>query len=116
VRFEGIQYLNMLIHTASRSYLSLSGFVRHLQGSRDSDSRQYRKAGGASYFTERPRGVNRARAHGTRSGRSFGRPHAVLRRDEAIELRAQGQSWRQIAKRLRERSKYSESVWALAYS
>jgi len=45
-------------------------------------------------------GLNRARAKGTRSGRPIGRPPAVFRRDEALELRQGGLSWRQIASKL----------------
>jgi DNA invertase Pin-like site-specific DNA recombinase len=41
----------------------------------------------------------RLRLNGTRSGRPFGRPRVVFRRDEAVELRAQGRRWREIAKR-----------------
>jgi DNA invertase Pin-like site-specific DNA recombinase len=43
-------------------------------------------------------GLMRAKQYGTRSGRSIGRPPAVFRRDQAIGLRAQGLSWRKIAK------------------
>jgi DNA invertase Pin-like site-specific DNA recombinase len=45
-------------------------------------------------------GLMRAKQYGTRSGKSIGRPPAVFRRDQAIELRAQGLSWRKIAKAL----------------
>jgi DNA invertase Pin-like site-specific DNA recombinase len=52
-------------------------------------------------LSERVRaGLSRARAQGTRSGRPVGRPRAVFRRDEAIELRVSGLSWLQIARRL----------------
>jgi DNA invertase Pin-like site-specific DNA recombinase len=44
-------------------------------------------------------GLNRAMAQGTRSGRPVGRPRVVVRRDQIAELRAQGLSWSQIAKR-----------------
>ena len=43
-------------------------------------------------------GLERARAHGTRSGRPVGRPRVIFRHDHVFELRNQGQSWRQIAK------------------
>jgi DNA invertase Pin-like site-specific DNA recombinase len=43
-------------------------------------------------------GLEYARQRGTRSGRAFGRPRVVFRRDEAVELRKQGRSWREIAK------------------
>jgi hypothetical protein len=41
-------------------------------------------------------GVRAARAN----GKTLGRPRRVFRRDEAIRLRAEGLSWRAIAKRL----------------
>jgi DNA invertase Pin-like site-specific DNA recombinase len=41
-------------------------------------------------------GLMRAKQYGTRSGKAIGRPPAVFRRDQAIELRAQGLSWRKI--------------------
>ncbi len=43
-------------------------------------------------------GLDYARKHGTKSGRSIGRPKAVFRRDQVKVLRAQGQSWREIAR------------------
>jgi DNA invertase Pin-like site-specific DNA recombinase len=45
-------------------------------------------------------GLDRVRAHGTRSGRPIGRPRAVFRRDEALKLWEAGYSWRQITSRL----------------
>ena len=45
-------------------------------------------------------GMEYARAHGTKSGKSVGRPRAIFRRDEAQQLRAQGLSWRTIARQL----------------
>jgi DNA invertase Pin-like site-specific DNA recombinase len=45
-------------------------------------------------------GLEYARQHGTKSGRSIGRPRAVCRRDEAQALRAQKWSWGRIARRL----------------
>lgn len=45
-------------------------------------------------------GLDRARANGTKTGRPVGRPRVVFRRDEAVQLRSQGQSWRYIAKQL----------------
>jgi len=49
-------------------------------------------------ISERVRaGMMRAKQFGTRSGRSIGRPAALFRRDQALELRAQGLSWRKIA-------------------
>ena len=45
-------------------------------------------------------GLSRARAEGTRSGRPIGRPRVEFRRDDAIELRRAGLSWRQIARKL----------------
>jgi DNA invertase Pin-like site-specific DNA recombinase len=41
-----------------------------------------------------------ARVRGTKSGKAIGRPRAIFRRDEAQQLRAQGSSWRQIARQL----------------
>jgi DNA invertase Pin-like site-specific DNA recombinase len=46
-------------------------------------------------------GLDRARLKGTRSGRPIGRPHVVFHRDQVAELREQGQSLREIARRLR---------------
>jgi DNA invertase Pin-like site-specific DNA recombinase len=43
-------------------------------------------------------GLNRARIHGTRSGKPVGRPQVVFRRDKVMELRSQGKSWREIAR------------------
>ena len=43
-------------------------------------------------------GLEYARQHGTRSGKSIGRPRAVFRRDEVVALREHGLSWKQIAK------------------
>ena len=49
-------------------------------------------------ISERVRaGLTRAKQYGTRSGRAIGRPAALFRRDRALELRAQGLSWRKIA-------------------
>jgi hypothetical protein len=45
-------------------------------------------------------GIERARIHGTRSGKPIGRPRALLRRDEVAELRRNGLSWRQIASKV----------------
>ncbi len=41
-------------------------------------------------------GVRAAKAKGTR----LGRPRRVFRRDEALRLRAEGKSWRNVAKTL----------------
>ena len=50
-------------------------------------------------ISERVRaGLSRAKQYGTRSGRSIGRPRAIFQRDQAIELRKKGLSWREIAK------------------
>jgi DNA invertase Pin-like site-specific DNA recombinase len=46
-------------------------------------------------------GLARARQQGTRSGRPIGRPRAVFPRDQALELRASGLTWREIAKRMK---------------
>ncbi len=45
-------------------------------------------------------GLEYARERGTRSGKPIGRPRAVFRRDRVRELRAEGLSWGQIARRL----------------
>jgi DNA invertase Pin-like site-specific DNA recombinase len=45
-------------------------------------------------------GLDRAKEKGTRSGRPIGRPRLVFARDQVVELRKEGLSWRQIAKRL----------------
>ena len=39
-------------------------------------------------------GLEYAQKHGTKSGRSIGRPRVVFRRDQVKVLRAQGRSWR----------------------
>ena len=53
-------------------------------------------------ISERTRaGLDRAREKGTRSGQSIGRPRLVFRRDQVVELRKEGLSWRQIACRLK---------------
>jgi DNA invertase Pin-like site-specific DNA recombinase len=44
-------------------------------------------------------GLERARRHGTRTGRPIGRPRSVFPRDQVVGLRAEGLSWRLIAKR-----------------
>ena len=52
-------------------------------------------------ISERVRaGLNRARAHGTRTGNPIGRPRLVFRRDEVVTLRKGGFSWGEIAKQL----------------
>jgi len=45
-------------------------------------------------------GLRRARLTGTRSGRPIGRPKLVFDRAKTVQLRRQGLSWRQIARRL----------------
>jgi DNA invertase Pin-like site-specific DNA recombinase len=45
-------------------------------------------------------GLDRARQHGTKSGRPVGRPPAVFDRSRAIELRTSGLSWGKIARKL----------------
>lgn len=45
-------------------------------------------------------GLDRAREKGTKTGRAIGRPLAVFRRDQVEQLRAEGHSWSQIARRL----------------
>jgi DNA invertase Pin-like site-specific DNA recombinase len=46
-------------------------------------------------------GMEHARRNGTKSGKAVGRPKAVFDRDEVVKLRQEGQSWRQIASKLR---------------
>jgi hypothetical protein len=49
-------------------------------------------------ISERVRaGLTRAKQYGTRSGRAIARPAALFRRDQSLELREQGLSWRKIA-------------------
>ena len=45
-------------------------------------------------------GLEYARCNGTRSGVPIGRPKAIFRRDEAVELREKGLSWREISRKL----------------
>ena len=45
-------------------------------------------------------GLEYARQHGTRSGKPIGRPRAVFRHDQVLQLRAEGLSGREIARRL----------------
>jgi DNA invertase Pin-like site-specific DNA recombinase len=45
-------------------------------------------------------GLDYARERGTRSGKPIGRPKAVFHRDQVAELRREGLSWRQTARRL----------------
>ncbi|MGO9275693.1 MAG: recombinase family protein [Terriglobia bacterium] len=66
-------------------------------------------------------GLEYARQHGTKSGRAIGRPRAVFRRDQVRELRGQGCSWREIAKRLNVssasvRRAYQVQVGALSHA
>ena len=52
-------------------------------------------------ISERVRaGLDRAKSQGTKSGKPIGRPRAVYARNRARELRAQGWSWRKIARTL----------------
>jgi DNA invertase Pin-like site-specific DNA recombinase len=43
-------------------------------------------------------GLSRAKAQGTRSGNAVGRPKAIFNRDLVSALRAEGKSWREIAR------------------
>jgi DNA invertase Pin-like site-specific DNA recombinase len=45
-------------------------------------------------------GLDHARQNGTRSGRPVGRPKVIFDRDKVAELRTQGCSWREIARKL----------------
>lgn len=45
-------------------------------------------------------GLDHARSKGTRSGQPIGRPRVVFRRDQVAELRKNGLSWHQIARKL----------------
>lgn len=42
-------------------------------------------------------GLEHARVRGTKSGAPIGRPRAIFNRAQVVELRAAGQSWRDIA-------------------
>jgi len=44
-------------------------------------------------------GLNRARTDGTKSGKPIGRPRVIFRRDLVGELRKEGHSWGEIARR-----------------
>lgn len=44
-------------------------------------------------------GLNYARQHGTKSGKAIGRPRRVFERQQALDLRRQGLSWPEIARR-----------------
>lgn len=44
-------------------------------------------------------GLNRAKAQGTKSGKPIGRPRVVFRRDLVPQLRKEGHSWNEIARR-----------------
>jgi DNA invertase Pin-like site-specific DNA recombinase len=45
-------------------------------------------------------GLEHARQHGTRSGKPIGRPRAVFRHDQVLQLHGEGLSGREIARRL----------------
>jgi hypothetical protein len=45
-------------------------------------------------------GLDHALRNGTRSGKPVGRPRAIFDHQKVVELRQQGQSWRQIARPL----------------
>jgi DNA invertase Pin-like site-specific DNA recombinase len=52
-------------------------------------------------ISERVRaGLERAKKNGTKTGQPIGRPRAVFRRDQVAELRAQGLSWPQVARKV----------------
>lgn len=52
-------------------------------------------------ISERVRaGLDRARSHGTRSGKPVGRPKVVIDGERVVELRDRGCSWRQTARTL----------------
>ncbi len=52
-------------------------------------------------ISERVRaGLDRAKLGGTKTGRPIGRPRVIVNRDQVIELRSRGLSWRQIARKL----------------
>ena len=50
--------------------------------------------------TSTPMGLEYARRHGTKSGKPIGRPRAVFRYDQVLQLRGEGLSGREIARRL----------------
>ena len=45
-------------------------------------------------------GLEYARRHGTKSGKPIGRPRAVFRHDQVLQLHGEGLSGREIARRL----------------
>ena len=45
-------------------------------------------------------GLDHARLQGTKSGKPVGRPRAIFRRDQVVELRQKGLSWSRIAREL----------------
>jgi DNA invertase Pin-like site-specific DNA recombinase len=53
-------------------------------------------------ISERVRaGLDRARLHGTRSGKAVGRPKKVVNGETVVKLKQQGKSWREIARACR---------------
>jgi DNA invertase Pin-like site-specific DNA recombinase len=64
------------------------------------------------WISERVRaGLERARKEGTSTGRPIDRPRSVFRRDQVAELRAQGLSWPQIARKLgRQRQNNTQGI------
>jgi DNA invertase Pin-like site-specific DNA recombinase len=51
-------------------------------------------------LSERVRaGLDRARAHGSRSGNAIGRPKVIFDRDRVVALRREGLSWSAIARK-----------------
>ena len=90
-------------YAASQNWEITVEYVSHQSGSRAD-----RLAILGTNAKQEPAGVRehvcarliRARARATRSGRPVGRPPAIFNRDEAIEARRAGLSWRQIARKL----------------
>jgi DNA invertase Pin-like site-specific DNA recombinase len=100
---ETLQYLNQLskfgvgFRSLSESYLDSCGIFKDaIIALLGAIAKQERLRIGERVHA----GLNRARTHGTRSGRPIGRPKAVFHRDTALELRRSGLSWFQIARKL----------------
>ena len=100
---ETLQYLNLLgsygvsFRSFTEAYLDSCGFFKEaIIAILGAIAKQERVR-----ISERVRaGLDRAKQHGTRSGNPIGRPKAIFRRDEAVELRKKGLSWREISRKL----------------
>ncbi len=100
---ETLQYLSQLgsygvsFRSYTEAYLDSCGFFKDaIIAILGAIAKQER-----ARISERVRaGLDRAKKRGTRSGNPIGRPRGVFRRDEALSLRKQGLSWREISRRL----------------